>query len=87
MSKSARIDIRTSEKVKSLLQQAAEATNKNVSEFLLESGLLAAEKTLADRSLFALDDKKWKEFQAALDRNPQDKSRLKELLNQPSIFD
>ena len=87
MSKSTRIEIRTSEKVKALLQQAAEASHKNVSEFLLESALLTAEKTLADRTFFALDDKKWKEFQNALDRKPQNKPRLKKLLNKPSVFD
>ncbi len=87
MAKSARIDIRTSEQVKALLQQAAEATHKNVSEFLLESGLIAAEEKLANRNLFALDDDKWKEFQEALNRDPQDKPRLKKLLNQPSVFD
>lgn len=86
MSKSARIDIRTSEKVKSLLQQAAGATHKNISEFLLESGLIAAEKTLADRNIFALDDNKWKEFQKALDRDTKDKPRLQKLLNKPSVF-
>ncbi len=49
--KSERIDIRTTPTNKRLLQTAAAASHKNVSEFLLEQGLLAAERTLTDRRL------------------------------------
>jgi uncharacterized protein (DUF1778 family) len=85
--KSERIDIRTTIAAKRLLQQAAAASHKNVSEFILEHGLLAAEKTLSDRSLFLLDDEKWEEFEAALDRPTQEKPNLKKLLNKPGVFD
>lgn len=85
--KSERIDIRTSAVVKKLLQQAAAASHKNVSEFLLEHGLIAASETLANRRLFMLDDEQWQAFQAALDRPPQDLPRLRRLLSEPSIFD
>lgn len=85
--KTERIDIRTNASVKAMLQQAAAATNKTVSEFLLDSGLTAASETLADRRLFALDDAEWEAFQAALDASPQDKPALKELLSSPSVFD
>lgn len=84
--KSERIDIRTSAVVKKLLQQAAAASHKNVSEFLLEQGLIAASETLANRRLFMLDDEQWQAFQAALDRPPQDLPRLRRLLNEPSSY-
>ena len=82
-----RINIRTSATVKRRLQRAAGAVHKNVSEFLLEHGLAAAEETLADRRLFVLDSKQWDEFQAALDRPPKQKPRLKKLLAEPGVFD
>jgi uncharacterized protein (DUF1778 family) len=85
--KSERIDIRTSPAAKKLLQQAAAASHKNVSEFLLEHGLMAASETLANRSLFVLNDEQWQTFQAALDRPTQDKPRLRHLLTEPSVFD
>ena len=85
--KSERIDIRTTTSAKRLLQQAAAASHKNVSEFILEHGLLAAEKTLADRCLFLLDEGKWEEFQTALDRPTQEKPNLKKLLTEPGVFD
>ncbi|KAF3885561.1 MULTISPECIES: type II toxin-antitoxin system TacA family antitoxin [Nostocales] len=86
-SKSERIDIRTSPAVKKLLQQSATASHKNVSEFLLEHGLIAASETLANRHLFVLNDEQWQAFQAALERPPQDKPRLRRLLTEPSVFD
>jgi uncharacterized protein (DUF1778 family) len=86
-SKTERIDIRTSANVKAVLQQAAAATNKTVSEFLLDSGLTAASETLADRRLFALNDEQWNAFQAALDASPKEKPALKALLSKPSVFD
>lgn len=85
--KSERIDIRATSKEKRLLQQAAIASHKSVSEFLLENGLVAAEKTLADRYLFVLDTEKWQQFQEALDRPAQEKPRLKKLLTEPGVFD
>jgi uncharacterized protein (DUF1778 family) len=85
--KTERIDIRTSATVKRLLQQAASAKHQNVSEFLLEHGLAAAEDTLADRRLFVLDDGQWKTFQEALDGPTREKPWLRKLLSEPSIFD
>lgn len=86
-SRTERIDIRTSSSVKKLLQQAAAASHKNVSEFLLEHGLIAAQNALTNRKVFALDDEQWQAFQNALDSPTTDKSRLRRLLNEPSVFD
>jgi uncharacterized protein (DUF1778 family) len=86
-SKSARIDVRASAAVKQLLQEAARACHKNVSEFLLEAGITAANQALADRRHFGLDKARWEMFQQALDRPVQSKPRLKKLLTQPGVLD
>ncbi|MBE9005029.1 DUF1778 domain-containing protein [Fortiea sp. LEGE XX443] len=86
-SRTERIDIRTSPSVKKLLQQAAAASHKNVSEFLLEHGLKAAQDTLTNRRLFALDDEQWQAFQDALDAPCFEKPRLRSLLTEPSVFE
>lgn len=78
--KNERIDIRTSCAVKQLLQEAARASHKNVSEFLLEAGINAANQALADRRRFELDETRWEAFKKALDRPVQDKPRLRDLL-------
>lgn len=87
MTKNERIDVRTSSSVKMLLQEAARVSHKNVSEFLLDAGITAANQTLADRRLFALDDTQWAAFEQALDRPVQDKPRLKELLSTPGLLE
>ena len=85
-SKTERIDVRASAQVKLLLQEAARASHKNVSEFLLDAGINAATQTLADRRRFVLDDARWQTFLEALDRPVQDKPRLQKLLNTPGLL-
>jgi uncharacterized protein (DUF1778 family) len=84
--RSERIDVRASVPVKQLLQEAARAAHKNVSEFLLDAGVVAANQTLADRSRFDLPPEKWLAFQAALDRPVRAKPKLKKLLTEPGLL-
>lgn len=86
LSKTERIDVRASASIKQLLQEAARACHKNVSEFLLDAGITAANHALADRRRFELDETSWAEFQQALDRPVQAKPRLAELLNKPGVL-
>jgi uncharacterized protein (DUF1778 family) len=85
--KTERIDIRTTAAVKDTLQRAAAVAHKNVSEFLLDAGMVAAVDTLADRRVFKLDDAQWRAFQEALDRPVQHKPRLAKLLSEPSVLE
>ena len=87
ITKTARIDVRASTAVKQLLQEAARACHKNVSEFLLDAGVTAAAHMLADRRRFELDDEQWQAFQELLDRPVQSKPRLKKLLREPGVLD
>ena len=87
LTKSERIDVRASSVVKQLLQEAAQATHKNVSEFLLDAGIAAAQETLAARTHFVLDEAQWAAFQEALDRPVQNKPRLLKLLTTPSVLE
>lgn len=84
--KAERIDVRTSGSVKQLLQEAARACHKNVSEFLLDAGITVANQTLADRRHFVLNDEQWLAFQEALDRPVQTKPQLKKLLTEPGLL-
>lgn len=85
--KTERIDVRTSRPVKQLLQEAARACHKNVSEFLLEAGINAADQTLANRCRFILDDALWQQFHEALDAPPKPLPRLEKMLTQPGLLD
>ena len=84
-SKSERIDVRASTPVKQLLQEAARVAHKNVSEFLLDAGIIAANQTLTDRTRFELTPEKWLAFQAALDKPVDSKPRLHKLLTAPGL--
>jgi len=86
-SKTLRIDVRASASTKQLLQEAAYACHKNVSEFLLDSGITAANWALAERRRFELDEAQWAAFQQALDRPVQAKTRLRLLLVEPGVLD
>lgn len=85
--KSERIEVRASRSQKALLQRAAGASHKNVTEFLLEAGLNAAEEALVDRRLFRLDEAQWRAFQKALDRPVVKKPRLARLLSEKSALE
>ena len=85
--KTERIDVRATGAVKQLLQEAARSCHKNVSEFLLDAGVTAANQALADRRHFVLNDEEWQAFQQALDRPVQGKPRLKKLLGEPGVLD
>jgi uncharacterized protein (DUF1778 family) len=85
--KSERIDVRASTPVKQLLQEAARVSHKNVSEFLLDAGINAANQTLADRTRFDLSPEQWEAFQSALDQPVTSKLKLKKLLSEPGLLD
>jgi uncharacterized protein (DUF1778 family) len=85
-SKSERIDVRASMPVKQLLQEAARVAHKNVSEFLLDAGIVAANQTLAARVRFELSPQQWAAFEAALDQPVTAKPKLTQLLNQPGLL-
>jgi len=85
--RSEKLDLRLTRQAKSALQAAAATSHRSVSEFVLESALARADETLADRRTFALNDKQWKAFLAALDAPPRPLPRSERLLKEPGFFD
>jgi uncharacterized protein (DUF1778 family) len=82
-----KLDIRLTRSAKQMLQAAAAASRRSVSDFVLESALARADEALADRRSFMLGANQWKAFQAALDAPPRPLPRLQELLDEPGFFD
>ena len=85
-SKSERIDVRASLPVKLLLQEAARTAHKNVSEFMLDAAIVAANQMLADRQRFELPAQQWEAFEAALNQPVSVKPKLKKLLSEPGLL-
>lgn len=85
--KNERIDVRVTAAAKDTLQRAAALSHKNVSEFLLDAGMHAAEDSLADRRIFTLNETDWNAFQEALDRPVEHLPNLARLLTKPGVLD
>jgi uncharacterized protein (DUF1778 family) len=85
--RSEKIDLRVSPDAKRLLQSAAEASGRSVSDFVLTSALARAEESLPDRQRFGLNIEQWTAFQAALDAPPRAAPRLARLMNEQSVFE
>jgi uncharacterized protein (DUF1778 family) len=85
--RSEKLDLRLTRNAKTTLQAAAAASNRSVSEFVLESALARADEALADRRSFGLNATQWKEFLAALDAPPRPLPALARLLREQGFFD
>jgi uncharacterized protein (DUF1778 family) len=85
--RSEKLDLRLTRKAKTALRAAAAASNRSVSEFVLESALARADEALADRRTFGLNATQWKAFMTALDAPPRPLPRLERLLKEPGFFD
>lgn len=85
--RSEKLDLRVTPEDKRVLQQAAAASRRSVSEFVLESALSRAEETLPDRTRFFLNEDQWQAFNAILDAPSRDLPRLRRLLTEPSVLE
>jgi len=79
--KSANLNIRTKPAQRSLINQAAELSNKTVTDFVLTAACQEAENILFDQRLFNLDKKTYEEFVATLDAPIPSNKALHKLLN------
>ncbi|MDQ2792053.1 MAG: antitoxin [Pseudonocardiales bacterium] len=82
----ARINLRASARQEQLLRHAAAATDRTMTDFVLESAVVEAERVLADRRWFLIDDERWDEFQRLLEQPPRDLPKLRALLASPAPF-
>jgi uncharacterized protein (DUF1778 family) len=83
-----RLNLRTNARQDTLIRLAAQATNKTVTAFILDSASYAAEQVLADRRWFILDESAWAAFDDLLERPAVVKPRLAKLLSEESnLFD
>jgi uncharacterized protein (DUF1778 family) len=69
-----------------LVREAAETTDRTLTDFVIGAAVVEAEHVLADRTQFVLDSEEWNRFVELLDRPRQDKPGLKRLFSKPSIF-
>jgi uncharacterized protein (DUF1778 family) len=81
-----RWDFRVATETDRLVRQAAETTDRTLTDFVVDAAFVEAERVLADRTQFVLDAKSWARFVEILDRPPQNKPGLEKLFSRPSVF-
>jgi uncharacterized protein (DUF1778 family) len=81
-----RWDFRVASDTDQLVRQAAETSDRTLTDFVVDAAVLEAERVLADRTRFVLDAERWKLFVELLDRPPQDKPGLERLFSKPNVF-
>lgn len=79
-----RFNLRADAQQSALIRRAAQATHRTVTDFILDTASTAAERVLADRRWFMLDDASWTAFTEMLERPAIAKPRLAALLEQSS---
>jgi uncharacterized protein (DUF1778 family) len=83
---SANIHIRVPQQTKQLIDTAASAVGKSLSEFVLDSARKHAIDVLLDQRLFILDADKYEAFLSALDNPPSANKALKALMRRQPLW-
>jgi len=82
-----RLELRASPSQTAAIRQAAAATAKTVTAFVLDAATMEAQRAIADRRIFRLDPDRWERFVNALDRPAKQRPRLRKLMRGPSVLD
>jgi len=82
----ANIHLRTSEDVKSVIAQAAEATGSTITQFVLDRVLPDAQSIVAEHEKIKLSDQDWEKIKHRMDEPPRNLPELKKFLNEKPKF-
>jgi uncharacterized protein (DUF1778 family) len=70
-----------------VVRKAADEADRELSDFIRTAAVLEAERILADRTVFTVEDAQWDHFQEILDRPPRVPAGLEELFSRPTVFE
>ena len=85
--RTARFNVRLSEREARLIRLGAERLGVNVTNFILDSACVRAAQEIAEARHFELSAKDWRRFSEALDRPAKVKPRLQRLLAESTILE
>ena len=85
--KEARLSIRASVTEKTVLNQAAQASHMNTSQFVLQASLDAARAILIDQTGFRLPPDQWEAFCQRLDEPAKVIQPLRQLFSEAEPYD
>jgi uncharacterized protein (DUF1778 family) len=81
------LNLRIKSELRALIDRAAQLSGKNRTEFVLTAARQAAENTLLDQTVFAMDPKAFSEFVARLDAPPNPNARLRRSLGKSASWE
>ena len=84
--KSQRIEVRATERQEAVLRQAAVATDRTMTDFILASAVEQAERILAERRWFTGTPEQYDEFLRLLDEPLEGADKFEKLWSRPSPF-
>lgn len=84
--KSRRIEIRVTEEERELEEVAARAAGESLSQFVRRAARSEAERVLAERTRYVVDDESAKRFLDALDRDSASEG-VRRLTERPSVLE
>ena len=82
-----RIEVRATQRQEAILRQAASATDRTTTDFILASAVDHAERVLAERRWFVAGSDQCDEFLRSLDEPLGSTERFEELWSRPSPLD
>lgn len=81
--KDRRLNLRVATEDEDLFREAAEIEHESLTQFIVESARERAERLLADRTRFVLDEQQWEAFTTALERPAETVPAVVELFERP----
>ena len=84
--KTRRLDLRLTEVQDALIRRAAEQDARSISDFILSTVTMEAQRRLADQRLFILNEEDHARFEEILEASPTDDPKLRKLFDRPSPF-
>ena len=84
--KTQRLDLRLTKEQDALIRRAAEQDARSISDFVLSTATLEAQRRLADQRIFFMNDEQYARFEEILQTPPTDDPKLRKLFDRPSPF-
>ena len=78
--KNARVEFKTTQDIKALMQNAANAMGLDLSSFLISVVTKEAKKILKEEKILSLNSKEWQDFEKVLSNPPKANTELKNLM-------
>ncbi len=82
-----RWEFRVAADADAFVRRAADASNRTLTDFVVEAAVVEADRVLGDRTRFVLEEEDWARFVDVLDRAPQENPGLAKLFSKPSVFE